>query len=361
MAQLCGSRPSSQLEFRQQRLAEMAPCALGKDRVLGMQLHAELKVLGGLAVLADPQVAGGDALHRTVVVVEHFGGCKTGKDLDAQRLGLLRHPAHHVAEPNDVIALVVHRQGHEPVGRAERAFLGEKEDVVARHGLGQRCAELLPVRDQLGDRARVHHRARKNVCAGLGAFLEQANRDLLALLGCELLQADRGRKPCRPRAHDDDVVLHRLARAVLGRNLLRAHGCSFVRERKLAAILRAPRRRSASRMQYARCWKARRSSCYLDCAKHRRTHELQHRSFRTRGAGHRRVERARDAIREDAGEGRRGGRARRPPRRAAEDAARRDRGRRRKCACRADRRDRSRRASSPLSHTPRPRWERSTS
>ncbi len=229
-----------ELEPGQQRLAQMSACAFGKDRVLGVQLHAELEVLGRLSVLADAEVAGGHALHRAVVVVEHFGRRKAGKDLDAERFGLLRHPPHDVAEADDVIALVVHRQGHEPVGRAVCALRGEEQDVVAGHRLVQRRAELLPVRYQLGDRSRVHHRARQDVRAGLGSFLEHDHRHFLAVLGGELLHPDRRRQARRSGAHHDDVVLHRLARAVLREDLLRTHGFSFVTGRKLAAILRAP-------------------------------------------------------------------------------------------------------------------------
>jgi hypothetical protein len=68
------------------------PRAFGKDGVLAVQLHAELEVVGGLAVLADAHVAGGHALDGAVVVVEHFGGGKAREDFHAQGFGLLGQP-----------------------------------------------------------------------------------------------------------------------------------------------------------------------------------------------------------------------------------------------------------------------------
>ena len=64
----------AQLEALLQLLAEMAAAALGKKRVFGVQFHAALECVGGLAVLADAHVAGGHALDAAVVVIEHFGG-----------------------------------------------------------------------------------------------------------------------------------------------------------------------------------------------------------------------------------------------------------------------------------------------
>ena len=45
----------------------------------------------------------------------------------------------------------------------------------------------------------------------LAAFFEHAYADLAALLGAELLEADRGREPGDPRADDHDVIFHRFA------------------------------------------------------------------------------------------------------------------------------------------------------
>jgi hypothetical protein len=212
-----------ELELADQHLAEMAACTLGEDRVLGVQLHAELELAGGLAVLADAEVAGGHALDRTVVVEEDLGRCEAREDLDAQRFGVLAHPAHHIAQADDVVAFVVHAVGHQEVGRAPGSLLAQHQHVVAGHGLVQGCPELFPVRDQFGQRTRVHHCAAQDVGARLRAFFEHDDRDLLALFGGKLFQADRGGQATGAGTDDQHVVFHRFARAVLFEQGLRGH------------------------------------------------------------------------------------------------------------------------------------------
>jgi hypothetical protein len=70
--------------------------------------------------------------------------------------------------------------------------------------------------------ARVDHRAGEDVGADLGALLEDADGEVAAGLGGELLQADRGGEARRAGADDDDVVRHRLAFGhAVGRGLRR--------------------------------------------------------------------------------------------------------------------------------------------
>ena len=83
----------AQLEALHQPLGQRAPATLGEDGLLGVQLHARRVVVGMLAVLADAHVAGGDALDRAVLVVQHLGRGEARIDLDAQLLGLGRQPA----------------------------------------------------------------------------------------------------------------------------------------------------------------------------------------------------------------------------------------------------------------------------
>ena len=68
-----------ELELRDQLAAEVAAATFGEQRVLRVQFHAELEVLGRLAVLAHAHVAGRDALHGAVVVVQDLGGREAGK------------------------------------------------------------------------------------------------------------------------------------------------------------------------------------------------------------------------------------------------------------------------------------------
>ena len=157
-------------ELAQQLLAQVAAGSLGKDRVLAMKLHAKLEVVARLAILLDAHVAGRDALHAALLVVDHLGGGKAGEDLNAQAFGLLSQPLDDVGQADHIAAVVVEIARHQPVGRARAAGLAQEQDVVAADRLVQRCAHLLPVRQQLGNRARVHHGAGEDVRTGLRAL-----------------------------------------------------------------------------------------------------------------------------------------------------------------------------------------------
>ncbi len=174
--------PRVEREARDQLPAEAAARTLGKDRVLAVQFHAELEALGRLAVLADTHVARGHALDRAVLGIEHLGRGKAGKDLDAERLGLGGEPLDHVAEADDVVAVVLEAVGQEEIGRGLGAGFAEEEEAVGGDRLVQRRAVLLPFRQQLGDGARIHDRAGKDVRAGLRALLQNDHRDLVRAL-----------------------------------------------------------------------------------------------------------------------------------------------------------------------------------
>ena len=215
-----------ELEAGDDLLAQMATCAFGKDGVFGVQLHAELEVARGLAFLAHTHVAGGHALDAAVVVVEHFCGGKAGENFHAQVLGLLRQPAGHVAQADDVVTVVLKTAWQQEVGRAKRRFLAQEHHGVVGDGLVQRGAEFLPVGNQLGQRLGVHDGARKNVRAGLGAFFEHHHRHILALFGGQLLEPDGGGQAGGAASHHDHVVFHGFAGAVLGEDFLVCHSVS---------------------------------------------------------------------------------------------------------------------------------------
>ena len=192
----------AQIETLHQLLGQRAAAALGEQRVARPQFHAALEVAGGLAVLADAHVAGGDA-DDAAVFLQQFRGGETGIDLDAQCLGLLTQPADDVAERDDVVAVIVHlRRGR----HFERAGLGqEQEPIFARRRI-ERRALFLPVGNQFVQRSRLHHRAGQDMGADLAAFFHQADRHV----GVELLQPDRRRQARWPATHDHDVEFHRL-------------------------------------------------------------------------------------------------------------------------------------------------------
>ncbi|SPB19027.1 hypothetical protein NOV72_06228 [Caballeronia novacaledonica] len=87
-----------ELEFIDQLTAEMSARTFAKERVFRVQFHAELEVLGRLAIFADAHIARDDAAHRAVVGIEDFGGGKARENLDAQRFRLLPEPARDVGK-----------------------------------------------------------------------------------------------------------------------------------------------------------------------------------------------------------------------------------------------------------------------
>ena len=119
-------------------------------RVYVAQFNSWLIGFGRLAVAADAHVAGGDAFHTAGFVVQHLCGGEAGVDFDAQLLGLLREPTANVSETDDVVAVIVHlRRRRQPEG----LFLGEEEKVIFRRRGVQRRVFLLPVGNQLIQRA----------------------------------------------------------------------------------------------------------------------------------------------------------------------------------------------------------------
>jgi len=216
-----------QLELGDQLLAQVAARTFGEDGVLAVQFHAQLEVAGGLAGFIDTQVARGNALDRTVVVVEHFCGGEAREDFHAQVLGLLAQPAHHAAQADDVVAFVVEAVGNQGLWGGHGTGFAQHQHLVAGDGLVQRGAQLFPVGEELVHRDRVHHGARQDVRAGLRPLFDHDDGDLLAGLFGQLFQTDGGGQTGGACAHDHDVVLHRLAGAKLLKDFLGRHRDSF--------------------------------------------------------------------------------------------------------------------------------------
>ena len=211
-AELLRIDAGAQVELAEQHLRQRAPRALGDQRVLGVQFHAGRVGVLVRAVLGHAHVAGGDALHRAVLVVEDFGRGKARIDLDAERLGLLAEPAADFAQAHDVVAVIVHQARQREIGETERARLGQPQELVVGDVRLDRRAFFLPVGNEFVQADRVDHRARQDVGSDLGALLENADRDLVIALGRELLQTDRRRQPGRAATNDHHVVFHCLAR-----------------------------------------------------------------------------------------------------------------------------------------------------
>ena len=111
--------------FGKKLLAQMPARTFGKQGVFGVELHAELEVVGGFAVFANTKIArsntfdgGLAAVFGCVVVVEHFCRRETGEYFYAQTLRMGRHPLDHIAQRDHVATVVVEIAGHQPAGRA---------------------------------------------------------------------------------------------------------------------------------------------------------------------------------------------------------------------------------------------------
>jgi len=98
------------------------------------------------------------------------------------------------------------------VGRAARASLVEEQEFVAGDFLLQRCAALGPVREQLAQCPRIHHRTGENVRAGFGAFLQDADRQLAAGLDGALAQPDRRGQASGAATDDHHIEFHHFTR-----------------------------------------------------------------------------------------------------------------------------------------------------
>ena len=94
-------------------LAQVTAAAFGKDGVSRSQLVAGR--IGSLLFprRIDTHVAGGDARHHAVIVVEHFRRRESGKHVDAHALGLLAEPTAQAAEADRMVAVVVNVLGYE--------------------------------------------------------------------------------------------------------------------------------------------------------------------------------------------------------------------------------------------------------
>jgi hypothetical protein len=122
---------------------------------------------------------------------------------------LLSQPTGHSAQADDVVAFVVEVVGHEGVGGLEdTGFIRQKQHFVRRDGLVQRGAQFLPVGEQLGDGAWVHHGARQDVRTRLRALFEHNDVDFLAGLFSQLLETNGRGQTARAGADDHDVVFH---------------------------------------------------------------------------------------------------------------------------------------------------------
>jgi len=104
---------------------------------------------------------------------------ETGKDLHAEGFRLLTEPAADAGQADHIVAVIAEAGGSIQFGTLNETAFGEKKEPVLAYRGVERGVPFLPVREQFRNGARVHYRAREDVRADFGAFLDYAHRDLL--------------------------------------------------------------------------------------------------------------------------------------------------------------------------------------
>ena len=165
-----------QRKLRLEQFGEMATHAFGKECVFCMQFHAA-HIIGFMAAIArNAHIARRDTPDRAIGVVENFCGRKTGKNFYAQIFSLPRQPSAHITKRAGICALVMHKPGHQEMRYVELAGLGQKPVLIVIHRrIGQRTAQLAPVRQQLVKRLGINDRTGQYVRAHLGTFFKDAD------------------------------------------------------------------------------------------------------------------------------------------------------------------------------------------
>ena len=187
---------------------QVARGALGEHGEARGDVGARLEVAERLAVPAATLVARAHADDATVVEQQLVAG-RLGQDHRAAGLRLLAEEAAELGDRDDPVAVVHHRRRRRD---AERRALREQVDGLAVHlPVGRHLLDRHPPREELADRARVHHRAREEVRPGLLALLEHGDGDVaelllhLRVLLEELAEPDRAGEATGPAADDQDA------------------------------------------------------------------------------------------------------------------------------------------------------------
>ena len=190
-------------------LAQMTAAAFGQNSELRVEFESRLPGRFPLAFRIDAHVAGGDAFHAAVIVIENLGGGETGKYLGAEFGRLIRQPAAEVAQGNDVVPMIAHRLGYEKLGKAVgRLARSEVMDLIAGYAGIEWRASFSPVGEQHLQRSRLEHRAGEYVRAHFRTLFQHANGNLPPGLPRQLQNA-AGRGQTRGSgADDDDVDFH---------------------------------------------------------------------------------------------------------------------------------------------------------
>ena len=126
-------------------------------------------VLAFLAVAADATVARSHA-DDAVSLHQQLGAGKPGKHVDAFRLDEARKPLAELLQRDDVVAVIPKRRRRDR--KFDLAGLRKEVDAIFAHLRRKRRALGLEIGNQLCKRARIEHRSRQQMRAGLGGLLE---------------------------------------------------------------------------------------------------------------------------------------------------------------------------------------------
>ncbi|EAQ04453.1 hypothetical protein OB2597_09924 [Pseudooceanicola batsensis HTCC2597] len=193
--------------FLDHLLREGPAHAFAQEDVFAMQFHAGLIARAFGAVGVPAEFACDHALDGAVLAVDDFRTGHAGENLDAQFLGLFRHPAADVPHRDDVVAVVGHQRRHGEIGHPQTSRFAQDKEIVVLDRHVQRRALFLPVGYQGRQPAGVQYGTRQDMRPDLGPLFQHDDLEI----GVELFQTDGGAQASGTGAHDDNVVFHRLA------------------------------------------------------------------------------------------------------------------------------------------------------
>ena len=198
----------AQIELFNQLFRQRSTATFGKEGVFGVQFHARFVVRARRAITLQTHIAGGDALDRSILVKQNFGGGETRINFNAKGLGLFAKPTADIAKADDVIALVMHLWRGWQLFRTRFA---QHHELVFTGGDIQRRTAFFPVREKFIHGAWLHHSTRKGMCANLGTFFHHTDGDFFFLFLGELHQFDGRRQTGHTGTDDNHVKFHGFA------------------------------------------------------------------------------------------------------------------------------------------------------
>ncbi len=196
-----------EVQTRNGLLCERPTRALTEHDDLRKDVRAGLVVRFRRAVVIEAFVAGAHADDAIALPQQLLPG-KRGKDLRAGFFRALREPDAHLLQRGDVLSVIVQRRRRKR--RFDLAARRQEPEFVTGHRRFDRCT-LAPLRQQLVERARIHHRAGDAVIADLGGFFDHEDLECASGLLREPAEPNRARQARRAGADEEDVYFKLVA------------------------------------------------------------------------------------------------------------------------------------------------------